>query len=262
MEVTCFVCDNRTEKWRQNLNKTKTTHSGLPIKVLIQKLSNDIVSQRDLNDESNCICLFCLSQISAYDWMSTKAKEHERNLRSLLLKSETNFAKKLANTNIRRDGENESVVLLDICDSDDDGNGEERQYKEEGAKSDETVDESVDFEHKPKICNDKKKRKINQNISVANTSANPDGIAYFVQISKRKLPKAESSMDSSGIDDSMGAEKQKYNNDAAESIDPEPSKCGRAVIKNQSKRVKSTKKFPSECGTCGEKLPRKKCGVI
>lgn len=41
--------------------------------------------RRDLNDESNCICSFCLSKIHAYDWTCIKVKEQELELQTMLI---------------------------------------------------------------------------------------------------------------------------------------------------------------------------------
>lgn len=80
-----------TADWHQNLVETKSKHTKTPIATFIGQLLGDFVSQRDFNDESNCICSDCLSRIYSYDWMLMKVKEQEKELRTLILKSEASY---------------------------------------------------------------------------------------------------------------------------------------------------------------------------
>ncbi|XP_055326365.1 zinc finger protein 25-like [Sitodiplosis mosellana] len=91
MEVTCYVCNNRTKEWTQNLAETKSKHSGTPITVFITGFLKDYISLRDINDVTNCICSDCLSRIYSYDWMILKVKEQEREFHMLLMSTEKNF---------------------------------------------------------------------------------------------------------------------------------------------------------------------------
>ncbi|XP_055326323.1 zinc finger protein 569-like [Sitodiplosis mosellana] len=91
MDVICYVCNEETRDWHRNLVETKSKHTKTPIVTFIVQFLDDYVSQRNVRDESNCICSECLRRIYTYDWMCLKVKEQEKELRTLILKSETSF---------------------------------------------------------------------------------------------------------------------------------------------------------------------------
>lgn len=94
MEVICYVCNEETSDWHRNLMETKSKHTKTPIVQFITMFLGDFMSQRNINDESNCICSECLIRIQSYDWMCVKLKEQEKELRTLILKTESNFTTK------------------------------------------------------------------------------------------------------------------------------------------------------------------------
>lgn len=89
MEAICYICNNRSKKWTQNLVGIKSKHSSTPITEFVSKFLDDYRSDRNLYNPTNCICSDCLSKIYAYDWTCTKAREQEKELRTLLLKTES-----------------------------------------------------------------------------------------------------------------------------------------------------------------------------
>lgn len=89
MEVHCYVCHIKTQKWTQNLVNIKSKHSHTPVATFLAKLLDDYPTDRDLYHQANYICNECLSKIYAYDWTCIKAKEQETELRNLLLKTES-----------------------------------------------------------------------------------------------------------------------------------------------------------------------------
>lgn len=91
MEMFCYVCNNRTKDWQENLAEVKSKHSGTPITVFIEKFLDDFVSLRDINDAKNCVCSNCLSRIYSYDWMCMKVKEQEKEFHMLLMATEKNY---------------------------------------------------------------------------------------------------------------------------------------------------------------------------
>lgn len=92
MATLCYFCNKQLTENFQQLVNLKSKHSGRPITDYIKKfLGPDFVSHRMIHDESNCICFECLSRIYSYDWMSTKIKDLERELRSLILFTESQF---------------------------------------------------------------------------------------------------------------------------------------------------------------------------
>lgn len=107
MEVICYVCNKKTKDWRQNFNEIKSKHSGTSIKVFIEKLLNHFLSQRNLDDETNCICSMCLSLIYAYDWTCMKVIEQEKELRLILLTTEKN----LDESNVKKEC---TIVDIDV----------------------------------------------------------------------------------------------------------------------------------------------------
>ncbi|XP_031631912.1 gastrula zinc finger protein XlCGF26.1-like [Contarinia nasturtii] len=98
----CYLCNKEGNNWPKNLCEIKSKHSNTPVSVFIEKFLKDFVSQRNINDESNCLCSDCLSEVYSYDWMTLKLKEQETKLRALLLKSETDF---VANFHIKTEDE-------------------------------------------------------------------------------------------------------------------------------------------------------------
>lgn len=94
MDVICYVCNEETSDWHRNLMEIKSKHSKTPIVQFIVKFLADYVSQRNINNESNCICSECLNRIQSYDWMCVKIKEQENELRTLILKTESYFTSK------------------------------------------------------------------------------------------------------------------------------------------------------------------------
>lgn len=89
MEIFCYLCNNKTKDWSQNLKKIKSKHSGTLITDYIAQFLGDFESVRNLYDEANCLCSLCLSRIHAYDWMIVKTKEQEKVLRQVLIATET-----------------------------------------------------------------------------------------------------------------------------------------------------------------------------
>lgn len=89
MEIFCYLCNNKTKDWSQNLRKIKSKHSGTLITDFIAQFLGDFESVRNLYDEANCLCSLCLSRIQAYDWMIVKTKEQEKVLRQVLIATET-----------------------------------------------------------------------------------------------------------------------------------------------------------------------------
>lgn len=92
MEIFCYLCNNKTKDWTQNISQIKSKHSGTPVIQYIVQFLGDFLSHRNLYDERNSLCSGCLSRIYAYDWMVLKAKEQEKVLKQVLIATEKMYA--------------------------------------------------------------------------------------------------------------------------------------------------------------------------
>lgn len=90
MDVTikCFVCHVKTDDWRNDLHGLKSQHSNTFVTDFIKKILGDYNSKRNIDDESNCICVDCLNRFEEYDWTCTMAKHYEKELYDLLVKTD------------------------------------------------------------------------------------------------------------------------------------------------------------------------------
>lgn len=61
--IKCFVCNIKTDDWRNNLNGLKSQHSNTSIVDFIKQILGDFKSMRHIEDETNCICDDCLNKI-------------------------------------------------------------------------------------------------------------------------------------------------------------------------------------------------------
>lgn len=74
MPEICFVCNKRAFEFCQNLTKIKSSSSGLTISDLVKNLLQDFTAQRNVDDETNCICMECLKEIQVYDKMCVRLR--------------------------------------------------------------------------------------------------------------------------------------------------------------------------------------------
>ena len=88
MEVICYVCNEPTDNWRRNFTELKSQHSNMPIVDLLKRFLDDFETQRNIDDESNCICAKCLNRIDDYDCMCVLCAEREKELKELLRATE------------------------------------------------------------------------------------------------------------------------------------------------------------------------------
>lgn len=61
--IKCFVCNIKTDDWRNGLNGLKSQHSDTSIVDFIKQILGDFKSMRNIEDEMNCICGDCLNKI-------------------------------------------------------------------------------------------------------------------------------------------------------------------------------------------------------
>lgn len=91
MDTICYVCSEESTDLCRNFTEIKTQYTQTSISQFIRKLLGDFESMRNIDGESNCICIECLRQIDGYDLMCQQVIEQETKLRHLLLASETKF---------------------------------------------------------------------------------------------------------------------------------------------------------------------------
>lgn len=88
MDTICYVCSKESADFRRNFAKTRTQCTNTPISRLIRIFLGDFESVRNVDDESNCICVECLQQFDNYDRICQHAVEQKTKLRDLLWSSE------------------------------------------------------------------------------------------------------------------------------------------------------------------------------
>lgn len=86
--LKCFVCHVKTDDWRNELRGLRSQHSCTFVTDFIRKILGDYNSKRDIDDVENCICADCLNRFEEYDWTCTMAKQYEKELYDLLVKTE------------------------------------------------------------------------------------------------------------------------------------------------------------------------------
>lgn len=96
---TCYVCNMETGEYRQSLYELQSQHSATSIAEFIKRFLGDFHTQRNISDESNCICVECLQKIDEYDWACVMAKRFKSELRKILIKTETFFINELKSKN-------------------------------------------------------------------------------------------------------------------------------------------------------------------
>lgn len=87
--IKCFVCHVKTDDWRNDLRGLKSQHSCTYVTEFIKKILGDFHLMRDIDDESNTICADCLNRFEEYDWTCTMAKQYEKELYDLIVRTET-----------------------------------------------------------------------------------------------------------------------------------------------------------------------------
>lgn len=88
MNVICYVCNKESSEWCRNFIETKSQRTSTPIDEFIKSFLDDFPSLRNIDDDTNCICVDCLQQIDDYDWMQQQADQKKTQLRNLLLATE------------------------------------------------------------------------------------------------------------------------------------------------------------------------------
>lgn len=87
--LKCFVCHMKTDDWRNELHGLKSQHSSTYVTDFIKKILGDFETKRNVDDQSNCICVDCLNRFEEYDWTCTMAKQYEKELYDLLVHTES-----------------------------------------------------------------------------------------------------------------------------------------------------------------------------
>lgn len=105
MEVSCYVCNKNTIFYQQNLTEIKSNHSGKRICDFIKQFARDIETNRNVDDESNCICGDCLQRIYMYDWVCVEAVKRENTLIQLLSATEMSLSEQRVEIKVEKDAE-------------------------------------------------------------------------------------------------------------------------------------------------------------
>lgn len=87
--IKCFVCHVKTDDWRNELQGLRSQHSSSFVTDFIKIILGDFNLMKNIDDESNCICADCLNRFEEYDWTCTMARQYEKELYDLLVKTES-----------------------------------------------------------------------------------------------------------------------------------------------------------------------------
>lgn len=101
MVIKCYVCNSANDDWGSNLVGLKSQHSNVLITDLLKKVLNGFQSMRNIDDELNCICIDCFSQIEDYDWICLRAKQSEMDLYNVLMQTENGFMTELSEIDLK-----------------------------------------------------------------------------------------------------------------------------------------------------------------
>lgn len=86
--IKCFVCNVKTDDWRNDLRGLKSQHSSTFVTDFIRKILGGFNLTQDIDDATNCICADCLNRFEEYDWTCTMARQYEQELYDLLVRTE------------------------------------------------------------------------------------------------------------------------------------------------------------------------------
>lgn len=89
MSRACYFCNKNQGVELRKLLDLRSKHSDKLITDFIHEFQSDFKSERNVYDEFNRICSQCLSRIYAYDWTCMRLKDQEKELRTLLMYTET-----------------------------------------------------------------------------------------------------------------------------------------------------------------------------
>lgn len=144
MARLCYLCHNEMHVWRQNLSKLTLNHSKTTISNLLRKFLCDFQSRRNVDDDTNCICVECFDAIDEYDWLSTTAKMKEQELRNVLLKTEMLFM-----IDDKEDQESEEAVNAEFTSMDERGEIDCNSEVIDETENEATLEESANQSFSP-----------------------------------------------------------------------------------------------------------------
>lgn len=92
----CYICNATSVFYSRNLFKTKSKYSETRICEFVRKFLGNYPSEREYlaisNSESeHCVCIECLNKIDEYDLACMTSKRLEKELRDILVHTETLF---------------------------------------------------------------------------------------------------------------------------------------------------------------------------
>lgn len=118
MFIICYICNKTANEWCKNFPKRRLKSSKLTISDIIKRIVRNVTVQRDIDAESNCLCMQCLKDIQEYDSMCVSLEQKEKNLRKLILATNKTWTSNGQNRNEQVDEDlptstNEDVSNLD-----------------------------------------------------------------------------------------------------------------------------------------------------
>lgn len=111
----CYICNQETHSWRQNLTEWELKNSNISICDLLKTLLKDDISHRNVEDEANCVCDECYERIEEYDAMKAKVLVAENELRAKIISTEQFFMRiKLENERDEVNTEPSPFEVIDV----------------------------------------------------------------------------------------------------------------------------------------------------
>lgn len=135
MTKLCYICNDLVHTWYQNLSQVKLKHSNVSVCTFLKRFLRTVISNRNVEDDLNCICEQCYDKIRDYDLTRMLVVQKENALRDLFLSTEQLYVGNIVNNlkteqiEISEDPLNESnlesikneveSISMDLCDTND-----------------------------------------------------------------------------------------------------------------------------------------------
>lgn len=103
MEITCYICNKISKFCQQNLTEIRSKHSEKRVCDFSKQLMRDVMTIRNVEDESNCICGDCLKDVFVSDWACVEAATKEKKLIKLLLMTENSLSENRVEIKVEKD---------------------------------------------------------------------------------------------------------------------------------------------------------------
>lgn len=88
MNGNCYVCNENTNEWTDNMGQLKSQYSDKAIVVIIKDILDDYISKRMLEIQTGYICANCLYEIEDFDFHRMSAALRKQKIQENIQKTE------------------------------------------------------------------------------------------------------------------------------------------------------------------------------